>query len=73
MDEKTLEFGFQEVSSRHINSFNLNLDSKRKQHLQQARKVFLTRLKVVENTLLEMDSRLDVLRESIPLTQTYLS
>ena len=71
-DDERLEFGLQKVSSWHINAFNSNVDGKRKQHLQQARKIFLARLKVAENTLPETDPKFAFLRESIQLTETYL-
>ena len=71
-DDERLEFGLQKVSSWHVNSFNSNVDGKRKQHLQQARKIFLARLEVAENTLPETDPKFAFLRESIQLTETYL-
>ena len=71
-DDERLEFGLQKVSSWHVNSFNLNIDGKRKQHLQQARKIFLARLEIAENTLPETDPKFAFLRESIQLTETYL-
>ena len=71
-DDERLEFGLQKVSSWHVNSFKSNVDGKRKQHLQRARKIFLARLEVAENTLSETDPKFTFLRESIQLTETYL-
>ncbi|MEC7125909.1 MAG: hypothetical protein VXW46_03040 [Pseudomonadota bacterium] len=71
-DDERLEFGLQKVSSWHVNAFNSNVDGKRKQHLQQARKIFLARLEIAENTLPETDPKFAFLRESIQLTETYL-
>ena len=71
-DDERLEFGLQKVSSWHINAFKSNVDGKRKQHLKQARKIFLARLEVAENTLPETDPKFAFLRDSIQLTETYL-
>jgi len=71
-DDERLEYGLQKVSSWHVNSFNSNIDGKRKQHLQQARKIFLARLEIAENILPETDPKFAFLRESIQLTETYL-
>lgn len=71
-DDERLESGLQKVSSWHVNAFNSNIDGKRKEHLQQARRIFLARLEVAEHTLPETDPKFAFLRESIQLTETYL-
>ena len=71
-DDERLESGLQKVSSWHVNAFNSNMDGQRKQHLQQARRIFMARLEIAEHTLPETDPKLTFLRESIQLTETYL-
>ncbi len=71
-DDERLESGLQKVSSWHVNAFNSNIDGQRKQHLQQARRIFLARLEIAGHTLPETDPKFTFLRESIQLTETYL-
>ena len=58
------------MSPWRVNAFNPNIDGTRKQHFEQARKIFLVRFKIAENTLAEPDPKFVFYHEAIRLTET---
>ena len=67
-----LETGLQKVVSWHVNAWNVNLDGRRVEHLQQANKLFKLRLEIAEQTLTANDPKFAFLHHNIAICERQL-